>query len=58
MPTRKYIAFFTVFLVIVLCANFLSVDSARADGETPTEPAAPTQVATEPPAEQPHRIHT
>ncbi len=53
MPTRKLHAFFTILLVIALCASSLSVRSAHADGETPTEPPAPTQVATEPPTESP-----
>lgn len=51
MPFRKHHAILTFILVIVLGANFLSVRPVHADGETPTEPAAPTQVATEPPVE-------
>ncbi|HMB23458.1 MAG TPA: HYR domain-containing protein, partial [Anaerolineales bacterium] len=53
MSNRKHIALLAVFLIIVISVNFLNVGPVRADGETPTEPAAPTQEATEPPAEPP-----
>src|SRR5689334_8811185 len=49
MAAKKYYAILTFFLIIVLFANTMNVQSARADGETPTEPPAATDVATEPP---------
>ncbi|RPJ25470.1 MAG: HYR domain-containing protein [Chloroflexi bacterium] len=53
MPAKKHHWLLKIFLIIVVCANFLGVRSAHADGETPTEPPAPTQIATEPPTEPP-----
>jgi len=53
MTFSKHHTLLTLILVIVLGVNFLSVRPVHADGETPTEPAAPTQVATEPPTEPP-----
>src|SRR6476661_1866784 len=50
MAAKKYYAILTFFLIIVLFANTMNVQSVRADGETPTEPPAATDVATEPPA--------
>ncbi len=49
MATKKYSSFLTLFLIIVLCTNLANVQAVRADEGTPTEPPAPTQVATEPP---------
>lgn len=53
MHFRKHQLFLTIVLIIAVAVNFLSVRPVRADGETPPEPAAPTEVATEPPAETP-----
>ena len=50
MAAQKRHSFLTLFLIFVLCLNLLNVQIVRADGETPTEPPAPTQVETEPPA--------
>jgi hypothetical protein len=47
MTAKKYHFIPTILLIIVLCANLLNVQVARADGETPTEPPAPTEVVTE-----------
>ena len=49
MTAQKRHSFLTLFLIIVMCLNLLNVQSVRADGETPTEPPAATQVETEPP---------
>ena len=49
MAARKYSSLLIFFLVIILLANALNVQSVRADGETPTEPPAATEVVTEPP---------
>ena len=51
MAPKKNFAIVSLFLIVVVCANLLSVRSARADGETPTEPPVATQMATEPPVE-------
>ena len=48
MTANKHHWILTILLIIVVCANLLNVTSAHADGETPTEPPAPTQVETEP----------
>jgi hypothetical protein len=50
MAARKYSSVLMFCLIVILLANALNVQSARADGETPTEPPAATEVATEPPA--------
>src|SRR5688572_26176955 len=50
MATRKNSSILLFFLIIILLANTLNVQSVRADGETPTEPPAATEVVTEPPA--------
>src|ERR1044071_947369 len=49
MAAKKYYSILTLFLIIVLFANVMNVQSVRADGETPTEPPAATEVVTEPP---------
>src|SRR6266498_4405014 len=49
MAAKKYYSILTLFLIIVLFANGLNVQSVRADGETPTEPPAATEIVTEPP---------
>jgi hypothetical protein len=51
MAAKKHHFFPTVLFIIVICVNLLSVQGVLADGEPPTEPPAPTQVATEPPIE-------
>src|SRR5687768_17479356 len=51
MAPKKNLALASLFLIVVLCINLLSVQSARADGETPTEPPVATQAETEPPVE-------
>jgi len=51
MPIKKHYSFLAIILIIVVCANLVNVRSVLADGETPTEPPPPTQVATEPPVE-------
>lgn len=53
MPTRKNYPVFAIILVIAVCASLLNVYPVHADEGTPTEPPAPTQVATEPPADPP-----
>ena len=50
MAARTYPSILLFFLIIILLANTLNVQSVRADGETPTEPPAATEVVTEPPA--------
>ena len=57
MATKQHHFLLTVFLIIVVCANLFNVGSVRADGETPTEPPAPTQVETEP-TEAPTEVPT
>src|ERR1041385_8325094 len=49
MAAKKYHFIPTILLIIILCTNMLNVQSVLADGETPTEPPAATQVATHPP---------
>jgi hypothetical protein len=49
MAAKKYYFILTLFLIIVLFANGINVQSVRADGETPTEPPAATEVVTEAP---------
>ena len=49
MAAKKYYSILTLFLIIVLFANSMNVQSVRADGETPTEPPVATEVVTEPP---------
>ena len=58
MATKQYHLILTILLIIVLGANLFNVGSVRADGETPTEPPAPTQVETEPRVESPTEIAT
>ena len=58
MATKQHHFILTLFLIIVVCANLFSVGSVHADGETPTEPPAPTQVETEPPVEPPTEAAT
>ncbi len=53
MSIRKYHLILAITLVIAVCASFLGVRSVHADEGTPTEPPAPTQVATESPTEPP-----
>ena len=48
MTIRQQRFFLTLFLILVICVNLFNAGSAHADGETPTEPPAPTQVETEP----------
>ncbi len=36
MAVKKYYSLLSLFLIIVLFANGISVQSVRADGETPT----------------------
>jgi hypothetical protein len=50
MLTNKLHPILAFILIMVICASLVNVQSVRADGETPTEPPAPTEVATEPPA--------
>ena len=50
MATKKYTPILVLFLIVILLANALNVQSVRADGETPTEPPVATDVVTEPPA--------
>lgn len=57
MATRQHHFFLTILLIIVVCGNLFNAGSARADGETPTEPPAPTQVETEP-TEPPREVAT
>lgn len=49
MAAKKYYSILTLFLLIVLFVNGMKVQSVRADGETPTEPPAATEVITESP---------
>ncbi len=58
MATKQHRFILTLFLIIILCANLFNVGSVHADGETPTEPPAPTQVETDPPAEPPTEVST
>ena len=51
MNTKKHRILLALLLIIVLSASLLNVQAARADGETPTEPPAATQVEAEPPLE-------
>lgn len=51
MTVRKHYSICAAILIFVVCANLLNVRSVLADGETPTEPPAPTQVETEPSVE-------
>ena len=47
MISKQQRFFLTLFLILVVCVNLFTAGSARADGETPTEPPAPTRVETE-----------
>jgi hypothetical protein len=49
MTAKKPFSIATILLSILLIVSLLNVQVAFADGETPTEPPAPTQVETEPP---------
>jgi hypothetical protein len=51
MTAKKHYSIFAAILIFVVCANLLNVHSVLADGETPTEPPAATEVVTEPPVE-------
>lgn len=50
MTGKQYHLFLTLLLILVLGANLFHANSVRADGETPTEPPAATEVETEPAA--------
>src|SRR5688572_6718615 len=58
MATKQHRFILTLLLIIVVCANLFNVGSARADGETPTEPPVPTHVETEPATEPPTEAPT
>ena len=58
MTAKKYYSLLTLFLIIVLFANAMNVQSARADEGTPTEPPVATEVVTEPPATEPPQAAT
>src|ERR1041384_1492560 len=45
MTTKKRYSGLTLFLILILCVNLMSVQVVRADGEPPTAP--PTQPAVE-----------
>jgi len=51
MLNKKNHPILTFLLIISLSVNFLNVYPVRADGETPTEPPAPTEIVTDPPVE-------
>ena len=51
MAAKKRNSILSILLIVFLFANLLNVQVARADGETPTEPPAATEVVTEPPVE-------
>jgi hypothetical protein len=55
MAAKKHRSILAFFLIIILFVNLVNVQSVLADGETPTEPPAATEVvteeATEPPVE-------
>ncbi|HSL43105.1 MAG TPA: HYR domain-containing protein [Anaerolineales bacterium] len=51
MALRKRLSIVSFFLIVALFANLLNVQLVLADGETPTEPPAVTEVETELPTE-------
>ena len=48
MTAKQQQFLLTLFLILVVCVNLFNAGSVHADGETPTEPPAPTQVEAEP----------
>ncbi|MDQ2693431.1 MAG: hypothetical protein M3Y68_15445, partial [Chloroflexota bacterium] len=51
MARKQNLAIVSLFLIVVVSINLLSVRSVRAEGETPTEPPVATQTETEAPVE-------
>src|SRR5215208_6153929 len=48
MAVKRQHSILTLFLIIILGLNLVNIQAVSAQGEPPTEPAAPTEVVTEP----------